>query len=170
MNKLHRLMIPVSHPPVSHAPVVHVPASRARPARAQRGFTLVEALVATLVLSIGLLGVAGLQLSALRNNNTAAARAQASYLAYDIVDRMRANRDPAMTGLAYNIALGAVATATGTPAERDLNAWKTMLAAVLPSGDGAIVVNNTGGVGEAMITIQWEEAGNLISFVTSTRI
>lgn len=136
----------------------------------QRGFTLVEALVATLVLSIGLLGVAGMQLSALRNNNTAATRAQASYLAYDIVDRMRANRDTAMTALAYDIAIGEAATSTSTPAERDLMAWKTMLAAVLPAGDGAIEVNNTDGVGEATITIQWEEAGAAIVFETRTRI
>ncbi len=57
------------------------------------GFTLVEALVALLAPSIGLLGVAGLQLSGLRNNLSAAWRSQATYLSYDIIDRMRANRD-----------------------------------------------------------------------------
>ena len=60
-----------------------------------QGFTLVEALIALLVLSIGLLGVAALQLIALQNNNNAMFRSQATYLAYDIADRMRANRDQA---------------------------------------------------------------------------
>ncbi len=57
-----------------------------------RGFTLVEALVALLALSIGLLGIAGMQLTGMRANMSAGWRSQATYLGYDIIDRMRANR------------------------------------------------------------------------------
>lgn len=55
------------------------------------GFTLVEILVALLVLAIGLLGLALLQTSGLRLNTNSYSRSQATFLAYDIIDRMRAN-------------------------------------------------------------------------------
>ena len=57
-----------------------------------QGFTLIEVLIAIIVLSIGLLGLAGLQLTSLRNSNSAYTRSQAVILSYDIVDRIRANR------------------------------------------------------------------------------
>lgn len=62
------------------------------------GFTLLEVLIAILVLSIGLLGLAGLQFSALRNNTQSYERSQAVALAYEIVDRMRTNRIAASDG------------------------------------------------------------------------
>ncbi len=55
----------------------------------QRGFTLIEVMIAVLVLSIGLLGLAGLQVTALRNNQTAFLRTQAAILSGDIIERMR---------------------------------------------------------------------------------
>lgn len=60
--------------------------------RRQRGFYLLEVLVSLLVLAIGLLGIAALQAQGLRNNHDAYTRSQATMLAYDIIDRMRANR------------------------------------------------------------------------------
>ena len=68
------------------------------------GFTMVELLVAVLVLSIGLLGLAGLQAAGLRNNQSAYLRSQATILAYDVADRMRATRAAAAAG-AYNISV-----------------------------------------------------------------
>ena len=62
------------------------------PSADQRGATLIEVLVAMLVLSIGLLGLAGMQMTALKSNQSAYYRSQATVLAYDIIDRMRANR------------------------------------------------------------------------------
>ena len=59
----------------------------------QRGFTLVEVLVTVIIISIGLLGVAGLQLAAMRSNHSAYLRTQATIAAYDLIDRMRT--DPA---------------------------------------------------------------------------
>jgi type IV pilus assembly protein PilV len=61
------------------------------------GFTLVEVLVAALVLAVGLLGLAGLQLASMKSNHSAYLRSQATVAAYDLLDRMRA--DPgAFTG------------------------------------------------------------------------
>ena len=65
----------------------------------QSGMTLIETLVALLVLSIGLLRCrAALQMTSLRNNHAAHTRSQATALAYDIADRMRANRTVAVGG------------------------------------------------------------------------
>ncbi|HEU4781279.1 MAG TPA: type IV pilus modification protein PilV [Steroidobacteraceae bacterium] len=104
-------------------------------AHRSRGFTLIEALVALVVLSIGLLGVAALQLTSLRSNHGSAMRSQATFLAYDIIDRMRANRTAALAGN-YNIALG-VAGVAGTVAGNDLVAWKQNIARTLPAVDNA---------------------------------
>lgn len=59
--------------------------------RNQKGFTLIEILITVIVLSIGLLGLAGLQISGLRANISSEARSKASILANDIAERMRAN-------------------------------------------------------------------------------
>lgn len=63
-----------------------------------RGFTLIEVLVALLVLSIGLLGLAALQNTALQFNTDSYQRTQATLLAYDILDRMRANSSAVSAG------------------------------------------------------------------------
>lgn len=63
-----------------------------------RGFTLIEILIALLVLSLGLIGLAMLQATGLRYNNESYMRSQATILAYDIIDRMRANKTAADAG------------------------------------------------------------------------
>ncbi len=104
---------------------------RAAAPRAAAGFTLIESLVALLVLSIGLLGVAAMQLASLQANNGAFQRTQATFLAQDIADRMRANRTAAMAG-DYDFDLGDAAPGDiDTIAEADIVAWKDRLAATL---------------------------------------
>lgn len=117
------------------------------------GFTLVEALVALLALSIGLLGIAGLQLAGLRANLSASWRTQATYLSYDIIDRMRANRN---NRLDYVIAVGED-PAAGTVADDDLVAWKGHLATTLPGGDGAVEVSPDDDQ-IMVITVQWDDS------------
>jgi type IV pilus assembly protein PilV len=131
-----------------------------RRSRRSKGFTLIETLVALVVLSIGLLGVAALQLMSLRASHGSAMRSQATFLAYDIIDRMRANRQAAMGG-AYVIALGATATA-GTVAGDDLVAWKQSIARTLPAVDNAGVPEFAdGSVAQAgnifTVTIRWND-------------
>ncbi|PCJ17802.1 MAG: type IV pilus modification protein PilV [Gammaproteobacteria bacterium] len=58
-----------------------------------QGFMLLEALIALLILAIGLLGITGMQAMSLKNNNSAIMRTQATLLAYDIIDRIRTNKD-----------------------------------------------------------------------------
>jgi type IV pilus assembly protein PilV len=152
-------------------------AKHTRPLSASRigGFTLIEALVALAVLSIGLLGVAGLQMAGLSANYSAAARTQASYLAYDILDRMRANRNDALAAPSlYKINLGATPSGTGQAA-LDLVAWKAAVKAALLQGDGAVDVT----AGVATVTIQWNDAHGkdpaatadaTLTFVTKTQL
>lgn len=127
--------------------------SRRRP-RAS-GFTLIEALVALLALSIGLLGIAALQLNGLRNNLSAAYRSQATYLAYDVIDRMRANRT---NRASYAIGLGAApAPVPGNVASIDLAAWKTNLATTLPQGNGTVTVGGPNAT-DVVVTVQWSDS------------
>ncbi|HID48830.1 MAG TPA: type IV pilus modification protein PilV, partial [Chromatiales bacterium] len=56
-----------------------------------RGFTLLEVMIALVIFSIGLLGLAGLQARGLQSNTTAQYRTTAMILAYDMADRIRAN-------------------------------------------------------------------------------
>jgi type IV pilus assembly protein PilV len=143
----------------------------------EAGFTLIEALVALLVLSVGLLGVAAMQLSSLQANNGAFQRTQATFLAQDMADRMRANRVAAITGQAYDFDLGdAAPVAPATIAEQDIVAWKTRLAATLPEGavdapDSAVDVDVVTGV--ASITIRWDDSKgeeDVLEFVMRTRL
>lgn len=68
----------------------------------QHGIGLIEILVSILVLGVGALGVATMQLTGLKYNTGSQGRSQAILLANDMMDRMRSNRQFAETSLAYN--------------------------------------------------------------------
>lgn len=74
---------------------------------AQAGFSLIEVLVSAVILSVGVLGVAGMQVASLQQNRTALLRSEAQNLAWDLVDRMIANPDGAYspTGFATDPSL-----------------------------------------------------------------
>lgn len=74
----------------------------------QRGVSMIEVLVSVVVLAIGLLGLAALQATALKNNLAALQRTQASMLGYFMLDAMRADSAEAVNG-GYNIGNPAVA-------------------------------------------------------------
>lgn len=67
-----------------------------------RGFSMIELLVAVLVMGIGVLGVTGLQVVSLQNNRAALMQADATQLAYNMLDRIRANPAGTPRGQAYN--------------------------------------------------------------------
>lgn len=66
--------------------------------RAEQGLTLIEILVTMVILSVGLLGLAGMQVNGLRSNQSAYLKTQASLLAADMADRMRLNSERAIAG------------------------------------------------------------------------
>ena len=131
------------------------------------GFSLIEVLVSILVVSIGLLGVAGLFSNGIKNTDSAYVRSQAVLLAYDLADRMRANPSVlASYALAADTTLSAPAnncssqTCTSTQlAAADLYDWKTGIAQ-LPAGDGVVVI----AAPSATITISWVLMGDSESF------
>lgn len=119
-----------------------------RRAQRQRGISMVEVLVTVVIISFGLLGVAGLLATGLRNNQSSEWRTQASILAYDMAERMRANRQAALDGL-Y-----ATATSAGGVPGTDKTDWAANLAARLPSGSGTVAMTD---VRYFTITIQWND-------------
>lgn len=133
-------------------------------ARASGGFSMVEALVALVVLGVGMLGIASLYVVTLRSSGSAMSRMQAVNLASDIGDRIRANR---MARDAYE---GAAATneracldAVCAPADlaaHDLLWWQRQIAATLPGGPtGTIAVDGAGDTRTYVITLSWVEPG-----------
>ena len=129
-----------------------------------------EVLVTVIVLSIGLLGLAGLQMTGMQNNHSAYLRTQAVTLANDIIDRMRSNRNSALGG-DYDIDIGTAADTpvsgcTGTASDDcaasdmatlDLSQWKDKLDELLPSGDGAVARTVSGSETLFTVTIQWDD-------------
>lgn len=133
-------------------PDTHSPKSV--PQRRQRGTSLIEALVAMVVLSLGLLGLAGLQLNSMKTAQGAHLRAQAAEHSYDMLDRMRADRTQARSG-SYSIAMDASPPTGTTLAASELRSWLTLIATTLPEGDGAIAMPDTDTV---TITVQWNDS------------
>ncbi|MBX3678674.1 type IV pilus modification protein PilV [Cognatazoarcus halotolerans] len=124
----------------------------------QAGTTLIEVLVAVVVLSIGLLGIAGLQLSALRNTQGAYERSAAVILANSLAERMAADRLQAIAG-AYNMAMGAGGCAgpgAGTLAATNLTDWSAEIKQMLgETGCGG--VNCAAGL--CVVSIRWTDRG-----------
>ncbi|WP_295467940.1 type IV pilus modification protein PilV [uncultured Pseudomonas sp.] len=118
--------------------------------RRQNGATLIEVLVAMLILAIGLLGLAGLQTISVQSNQGAYFRSQATILANDIVDRMRANRVAALANRSsYSVSFptsNGNNTIAGTVAQQDVNGWLNALALTLPQGTGSLSLDNTNNV------------------------
>jgi type IV pilus assembly protein PilV len=135
---------------------------RAVSAPLQRGFTLLEVLIALLVLSIGLLGLAALQGVGLRSSQEAYLTSQASLLAYDLADRVRAN--PAGVVEYNNFAPVCPDPVPTTPlVAADLGEWFCAVETLLPDGQATIVgafvdvPDVIGGFTRYTIRITWEE-------------
>jgi len=126
----------------------------------QRGVTLVEAMIALLVISVGLLGIASLQLTAMNQNASSLHNSQAVWMAYNMSDRIRANLGQFNT---YNGADTASVTAqdcetsgcnTAEMVNADIADWKTMVEN-LPGGRGIISSNADG----LLISVMWDDNG-----------
>lgn len=155
----------------------------------QCGLSLIEVLIAVAVLAIGLLGLSFLQAMGLRNNTSAEHRTQAIYLAYDILDRIRANQTAnyaialnATPANATNCSAANANCAPQTMADYDLSQWKCTLGkynqqavclgyglqGFLPEGNGKVERNGT----IYTVTIQWldDQSGTPVAFTMSSAI
>lgn len=155
--------------------------NRLQPRSRARGFSIVEAMVALVVMSVGMLGIAGLYVSSLKAGRTAILRTQAVNLASDIADRIRSNRTAQQ---AYDTAVVAPCTVPGGGATlalttaRNLAAtdtcqWRTAVQALLPAGNAAIVF--VAGIPAGMpnvyvVTVSWQEPGEQQGFSYSLRV
>jgi type IV pilus assembly protein PilV len=146
------------------------------------GFTVVEVLVSLLILSVGLMGLASLQVVGLQNTQGGSQRAQAAYLAYDIADRMRSNT-AAVTAGNYNFngalivappnCIGVAANCTTAQmATFDLAQWRNLISTYLTGGTATIAAVDVGTTTQVTVTVQWTDpftvdAGNEVAtFVT----
>lgn len=134
-----------------------------------RGFTLVEVMVTLLILSVGLLGLAALQASSLKFSLSAYQRTQATILAYDALDRMRANRVAAESNQYQTTMDRDASSYSGTNCygsgancsaaqlrNYDLFEWKTALETLLPGGQASIVTEPASGTGMLHhVTVRW---------------
>jgi type IV pilus assembly protein PilV len=151
--------------------------------RRNNGFTLIEVLIALLVLSFGLLGLAMLQATGLRFNNDSYMRTQATILAYDLIDRIRANKAASDAGYYCITTTGSTCTTTAaastaqtcgdstggcsssrTLAEYDLSYWYDLQTKFLAPGASAsslarTVVTTTSGqtIYQYTIVMRWSE-------------
>ncbi len=123
------------------------------------GFSLIEVLVAVLVLSLGLLGVAALQTNALKSNQSAFQRSQATMLSYFMMDAMRANRSVAMIG-SYDLGKTCTAPSAGSLITNDQIAWINALKANLGNQSttcGEISCSTT----NCTVKVYWDDSRSL---------
>ena len=137
--------------------------------KSQHGFTLIEILVAILILSLGVLGLIGMETVALKNNMSAYHRSQATLLAYDLSDKMRGNPAGVSAGEYIsalpsgtehdNICVSYTGSVTGSTcdsekiAEREVYEWQQQIGAILPNGVGTMVLVS----GVHTVTISWDD-------------
>jgi len=162
--------------------------------RKQRGVGLIEVLAALFVLSVGLLGIAGLQAQGLIAGFAASQRSVAVVKSYEIIERMRANPDgvrdengvtsyaSAMSGPGATVS-PYCADLDGNPGDDctvsqlaafDLFVWKDSIDDAFPNmtGQGSVVINlgpTQTSPSNVVVTVQWTERGVVQNYSTNTQ-
>ena len=123
-----------------------------------RGIALIEALIALLIFMLGVLGMVGMQASMTRAQTDSKARADAAYLAGELIGRMWGD----LTNMAsYD--------GSGCASQTRCKEWQTKVSQALPRGTGAVTVNS--GNGDVQVTVSWTlPNGESHQYVTSTTI
>ncbi len=134
------------------------------PTKTLRGFSLVEVLIALIIMSVGMLGIAGLYVQSMQAGRTSLFRHHAVTLAGDVADRIRANprAGAAYTGggndnscIAQNLDCDEAAMA-----DNDIFVWKAQAAGSLPTGDVQIIYDDSTVPPSYQITVTWDEPTN----------
>jgi type IV pilus assembly protein PilV len=133
----------------------------------QQGVTLVEAMIALLVISVGLLGIASLQITAMSQNASSLNHSQAVWMAYNMSDRIRANitefnnYNGIDTSGTYSQDCMTNSCTNAQMRVADAADWQTMVQN-LPSGRGIIGINGDG----LLVTVMWDDAGSGATGIT----
>ena len=130
--------------------------------RTERGFSLIEVLIALIIMSVGMLGIASLYVHSMQAGRTSLFRHNAVTLAGDVADRMRANPTGAN---AYTALLGAdndcidggTNCSNTQMAAQDILAWQLQADDTLPNGTVTIGFDNTVNPPVYTIAINWNE-------------
>lgn len=141
--------------------------------RNQSGSGLIEVLVAMVILSLGVLGAASYISNSMRNSHSSYVRSHATWLAGDIIDRMRANRAAAeVAPFPYNIGFNPPPNGGGV-VNQDLREWRAAIATSLPAGTGSVNFDNA--TQNVTVQIQWDDSRvlggvKLRTFTLETRL
>jgi type IV pilus assembly protein PilV len=141
----------------------------------QTGFSLVEVLITLVIMSVGMLGIAGLYVQSMQAGRTSMFRHHAVTLAGDVADRIRANPRAAADytvedGTNNNCVLGGVDCSPTEMAANDIFLWKAQAAESLPGGDVTIVLDNAVVPPLYSITVSWNEPGELPTYVITIAV
>jgi len=133
-----------------------------RSRRRAAGVSLLEVLISVLIMGIGMLGVAAMQATALRNSQSSVERSQAVIQSYTIIDAMRANRVAALGG-GYNTGGWMCGAPTGSGlSSTDRAVWLASLRAALGSApDDANVCGQlacTAATGICVVGVRWDDS------------
>lgn len=139
------------------------------PGQRVQGFTLIEVLIALIIMSVGMLGIAGLYVHSMQAGRTSMFRHNAVMLAGDVADRIRANPRAAVAyaGAGANNNCAPPLAANCTPAQmaaNDIFLWGQQAAGTLPNGAVAVVFDNTVVPPTYQITVSWTEPGELMNY------
>jgi len=128
----------------------------------QRGDTMIEVLVTMIIIAVGVLGAAALQVTTLKNLSSSHSASIAAIVAEDFGERMRANPTAALANdYVHAAAPGNYPDCTAntcTPAQLadyDMGTWWAQLTAVLPSGRGLVTRN--AGTSTFVVTVRWDD-------------
>lgn len=126
------------------------------PKHHQQGLSLIEVLIAALILAIGLLGIAAMQAVTLKNSQSAFDRTQAVVLSYSMFDAMRANATAARAG-GYTLARTCTVPSAGSSlASRDQARWIQSLKDAM--GDSACGTIGACASNVCSITVEWNDS------------
>ncbi len=133
-----------------------------------QGFTLVEVLIALIILSVGMLGIAGLYVHSMQAGRTSLFRHHAVTLAGDIADRIRANPRAvgayALAGANNNCVDGGINCTPAQMAANDIFLWDLQATDTLPTGTVAVVFDNAPLPPTYQITVSWNEPGQVMTY------
>jgi len=135
-----------------------------------QGFTLIEVLIALIIMSVGMLGIAGLYVHSMKAGRTSLFSHNAVILAGDVADRIRANPTALAAyegaGADNDCVDGGVNCTVAEMAAHDIFLWNLQADDTLPNGDVAVVFTAAAGVAPPTyeITISWVEPGENMSY------